>query len=556
MMLRMSRLMNVSLLLVCAVLRTEAQQVEVNEQKLRDVLKLPTVQIALAVSFSNPNEFDLFGDPNGYANKIAALQKQRNGSATDAMLLFQIGEVHEKAEQKKEANQAYAQAAAMLRKQIAADAGSPPLARAKSRALLGRVLREWSGGDDAEAEKLLREAVKLAPDDWSVWRDLGRFLPSQTDRYAFTKEQRDAMWATPGTYSSEERVKMMPVPSADGFAKAESLFKEAQKCSDRAVALAPSLSEPYAVRYATRASIAFNRSFLIAARDKSKPYSFDDAIMKAMAQMEQREDLRQASRQGVTALEIGLPAVMEAMFAGIAAGGESAESSAFNPVTAKAQWQKYSPETRQTLEQAMEKLGRIAVSDPAQKPLALVLQGLLQLSAGKTSEATASLRSALQERPAAFTLREILIGMAIDAKDFAQVEDILRDIPEKLLTARYRIMLAKALQHTGDLKGQQEQTDAALKQDPNNPLAILSAAAVALKSGGEANGARALELIERAKKQLDEDDELLWDCQRLRAVYDLLHGEKLRGYAMLRVMAKQDEDDPQYKELLAAVTAP
>jgi len=146
-----------------------------------------------------------------------------------------------------------------------------------------------------------------------------------------------------------------------------------------------------------------------------------------------------------------------------------------------------------------------------------------------------------------------LIGMAVDAKDFDQVESLLSEIPEKLMTTRYYVMRAKIYQQKNDLQGQAEEIAKALNSDPKSPLALLAAATIALKSGGEQSRVEAIKYMESAKKLLADDDDLMYDYQRLTAVHNLLHGKKIDGYIMLRAMARSDENDPQFKELLAAI---
>ncbi len=228
-----TRLLPIMLLIAFAT-RSECQ--EVDSKKLCELIRIPSPSLMLGIRFNTEKGFLLLGERSDNSAEIAALEKALCGDAKDAERYYLLSDLYDDDEKSKRAT---AMATDLFKKQFQQDPRNGRLAMR-----LGQCLRD--GYKDDEAEKMLRQAVALAPKNAECWLALGDFLWTNAlnalggaDKHAESQMAALARLMT-GTIAPED------------LARCSKLAKEASDCMDRAVAASPGESKVYMARAMAR----------------------------------------------------------------------------------------------------------------------------------------------------------------------------------------------------------------------------------------------------------------------------------------------------------------
>ncbi|HEY7311486.1 MAG TPA: tetratricopeptide repeat protein [Gemmataceae bacterium] len=222
-------------LLALSLIPGRAQAGSVDKAKLRKLAKLPEVGVVVGVGFSTTFGCSFNGDKPDPLAEIARLRKQLKGDPSDVERYLRLGRLYSKAERKKESEEAYAKAVSICRQQVREHPDDM-----RWLAQLGDAL--VSNDEIDEGEKLLRRAVKEAPNEWRAWLALGECVDGRAvhalfgDK-GFTFHLLDAKVVIPQLLEKK--------PTAKQIADMRRMRKEARRCYDRAIELAPREVKPY-----------------------------------------------------------------------------------------------------------------------------------------------------------------------------------------------------------------------------------------------------------------------------------------------------------------------
>ena len=226
-------------LLVLASLACVGSAQTIDQSKLRDAIKLPLLPVEFDFHFSSRNADD---DPKA---SMAALQKSLRGSASDAPIYMKMGDLYsaDPANDVQQAQAAYRKAIPLFRKQIERQ---PRDGWAMSQ--LGTDL--WEVGQNTEAEKLLRESVLVAPNDWRVWAELGKFVQKHALAPIGMGKRKPANFSAQDIAVLQRQLEAALSKTArpNLIAQMQKDIFEAHGYFDRAVSLNPGSPEPYEVR--------------------------------------------------------------------------------------------------------------------------------------------------------------------------------------------------------------------------------------------------------------------------------------------------------------------
>ncbi len=220
--------MRARMVLVALILsagRVEAGAID--KPKLRELAKLPEISVIASVVMSSTFGFTLNEEHPDPAAEIARLQKQLTGDAGDVERYQRLGKLYHKTGKDKESEEAYSKCVALCREQVSKH---PEDMRWLAR--LGDALTD--NGQDEEGEKLLRRAVKEAPDDWWAWLALARNLDVRAVRAVMGDRTFKFHFVNQKFLLN---TMMDRKPAAKQIAQMHRLQKEADRCYDRAVQL-------------------------------------------------------------------------------------------------------------------------------------------------------------------------------------------------------------------------------------------------------------------------------------------------------------------------------
>ncbi|HWG42125.1 MAG TPA: tetratricopeptide repeat protein, partial [Gemmataceae bacterium] len=234
--------MNTRMVLLAVILlagRVEAGTI--NKPKLRKLAELPAITITSVIRFSTTYGYSFNQEKPNAVAEIARLRKQLKGDASDAERYQRLSLLYAKADRTKESDEASAKAVALCRQQVREHPQDM-----RWLAQLGDALVE--DGQTEEGEKLLRRAVKEAPNEWRAWLALaqcvdGLSLRAVTGDKPFTFRYADHKLLIPALLKTK--------PTEKQIAAMRRLRKEAKADYDRAIALAPREAKSYLWRAAS-----------------------------------------------------------------------------------------------------------------------------------------------------------------------------------------------------------------------------------------------------------------------------------------------------------------
>ena len=160
------------LLIVCCLLlalSSPATTPELGKDKLRNLIKLPTIHFRSSWAFDAERGFILGSNEHEVSNRIAALRLELKHNDSDAEACLHIAELYSAINHSDNARSSFTQAATLYRRRVELQPDDPTLLAGFGRALQG-------AGKKSEAESVLRKAVRIAPKESKCWIALGRFL--------------------------------------------------------------------------------------------------------------------------------------------------------------------------------------------------------------------------------------------------------------------------------------------------------------------------------------------------------------------------------------------
>jgi tetratricopeptide (TPR) repeat protein len=515
---------------VCVVLLSGTVAAdEIDKDKLRQAVRLPSVSVQFGVWFNSGDGMILNGAEIDVADDIAAVEKSLKGDASDGPRLLNLVELYAKVKDKKKAEAAREKALALYREQVKA--------RPDDGKLLGELgMALYLKDDNDEAEQTLRRALELAPKDWYPRVALGRLL---------TERALEALVGKVDNLADLAELIRTRKPSAEIRAKSQEQMDEAMKCFNEAVKLAPEEPETLARRAVSRQVYIYYRAALDpASGGKFNVFGmiFSDELL---ADLDKLTRLRPDDYR-----TLAIAVIAEGL--GFMAQCPPEKVRGANSVIA------VMPETlRKSIERKLARLDELA--DGKDRKLAAgaaEVRGIVYILLFQDdAKAEASLRRAIELNPARDQAWEFLtLLLAMKEQHEKCAEAAVARIKQKD-NARNRLMAAKAFAELGQWDKAEEQVRAGLKSEPEDMTCTLALAALCLKRDDRKR-------LEEAGKHLDAVEKLMQkstpdlarnDYAATRGVFHVLDGDADRGRELLREVLKRDRDHKTAKKAMIAL---
>ncbi|HXI54012.1 MAG TPA: tetratricopeptide repeat protein [Candidatus Saccharimonadales bacterium] len=451
---------------------------------LRKLLKLPLLHAEFGLQLDVERGFVLSLAPAEAAADVARLKRELQTAPDDPARHLRLFELYRQAGDAAKGSNALATATSLYRRLAEAQSEN-----AEILAGFGRALD--LSGRDAEAEAVLRRAVKLRPKEWRAWSALSLHLLSK-GWGALTRE------VAPSTRSPEQilaaAAKKQIQPAR--LEQAEQDLKAAEDCANRAVAVAPRESQVYA----DRALIVAHRAMLKAVRHVLQGEEVDAVrFYQAMFTTNALPDLdRMAALEPENPRLLAKAVLFRLIGAATSAGKEGLARFAGGEL-----WPLLSETQRDALRRSLTVLENLGQNgNPTVASTALEYLGGFQWMAMRDrAGAEQNLRRAIALDAGRETAWDFLMAVLVDSE---RHEEALAAAETRLRareSARNHVAAAKACERLQRLDKAQTHMDAALRLGPDDYLANLAGAIIAMKrSGDETALKQAGMLIQRASR--------------------------------------------------------
>jgi tetratricopeptide (TPR) repeat protein len=526
--------MMVVILLVWLARAGAAQSID--QTKLREAIKLPEISVTFQFQFHLRDES---GDPNDSTVQIAALQKTLRSDPSDAAVYVKIGDLYSTPplNNDSQGDVAYRKAIPLFRKQLEKQ---PQNGRIKAQ--LGSALYETN--QYVEAEKVLREAVRLAPHEWRPWADLGACIQHQALLLASGSSKTVPFPIGDFTAIRQALEPLLEKATPEQIAMLQKRSVEAHADFDRAVALNPGSPEPYA--------------------DRSDFFWLDQTITQNVIKIRQGrtsdttlfppealDDLWKAAGVAPDApVRQGLSATFE-IERGIDAAGDKIDTRQPGNID------RIPAISRDRLHILMERLRKMADGkDPRKAKVAVPVLIYCYLFNGDSTQVEQIAKRTLALDPTSRTAWEALIGVYISMKRYQEIATALEDRLKHEDTPFNRLLLAEVSVKLEKPKLVSEQVFSALQRFPDDLLLNLAAVDVLLKQPEAEALKKAGDSMEHTQtlfaKMSKEDQKTNETNMNLtRGVYLALVGKVPVAKTVIQSVLTDDPDDESAKEIMA-----
>jgi tetratricopeptide (TPR) repeat protein len=346
----------------------------------------------------------------------------------------------------------------------------------------GRLLAQFSivlhaARRRPEAERVARQAVTVAPQEWRGWAALGDVLDTRAGQVLFgSSANTEAMdWAS---FQRLNRLIQKP-PSPELLGRWRKLSDEARRCIDRAVALAPREPEAHVARVKFRVSHGVQRLLFGDERPRT-PADAQRMMFEIMLSPGTVADLQQVARlrpRDTHAIATGI--FCEIFSAALQKGLE------IDPGDEEV-WDMLPEKTKASAREAKARLENLSRDKEIRTAAgASALLGLLQMVMNDGQAAEASLRRAIMLDPSHEHAWDLLaIVMEGRVGEEGVVEACVELLKQKD-SVQGRLTVARVHEKSDELLEAEEQVRAALKLQPNSFTANLALAILLLKADEE-----------------------------------------------------------------------
>ncbi len=532
-----SRYVLVSLLVVLT-LTTAAKAVD--KEKLRRAVSLPQITVIIGYGVNGRGEFMNNAEAIPDPEKIAEMERELKGDATDAERYRRLANLYSRAGQPTKRKEARLKAIALFRKQLEQHPDDA--------AILWRLADALDDAEKSEeAETLARRVVKDHPNDWHAWLVLGVILDGKCSRAI--KGVKSFNSASPeALLQSMRAAKLTP----ERIAASQQYRQEAVACFDRAVSLAPGEAEVYLRRGASRYHYGFLEYGLRLYKGEKADF-FEYGMGK-----EALPDLRRAidlNRQEYKV--IGMVVFFETMT-------EARDYPEQNPSSRqpKRLVDALSESTRKHVLEDMACLEKGAQTPDNNKAAeAAEVLGYLQLflfadeSSADYVSAEKSARRSIELDPKREAAWDLLCACLAEAQNYRELTAVCRERLAHKDSARNRLMLAKGYEHLDQLDKAEEVVRAGLQRKPDDFMLRLTLADLLLMRGDKESlhqAGRTLAKL-RNEKLSDGGSDNRWSNYTFASgIYYGLIGEREKAQKWLKQVQKHQ---PEYDGIEDALKA-
>jgi tetratricopeptide (TPR) repeat protein len=521
--------------------RTGAAQ-SIDQAKLREAIKLPEMSVEFNFKFNARND-DASQDPNA---QIAAMQKTLRGDPSDAEIYIKIGNIYnaEPVNDQKQAAVVYKKAIPLFRKQLEKEPKN-----AWVMAQLGTGLADL--GQDEAAEKMLQEAVRLAPKDWRIWVELGRY---QQQRALSPLGLGKAYPADVNEITNDAAVvtqRLQAIQSQNAppeqIAQMQKDVNEAQADFDRAVSLNPGAPEPYEARAAFYIGARIFTQSLIDTAQGKKPDDSLPLLGKMVADLWKAADVapNDPARQWMAALmEITRTP------AGVSGDLDPAKPGGIDRMPVA---------SRQRIHTALDRLSKTADDKDAHKAV-VAATGLIwfHYANGDAAQMEKWSKRVLTIDPNNVNGWRALSLAYLYSKRYKEFEVALQDRLKREDTPFNRLMLAKIYRELSEDALASNAVSAGVQRFPNDLLLNLAVVDVLLKrpdanalKQADAPMAHAQELF--AKMSAEDQKVNRSNLNLTRTAYLARNGKVSVAKQVLQNVLNDDADNKNAKDLMAVM---
>lgn len=539
-----------------------------DKAKLRKLAKLPEVSVVVSVQFSSTLGFSFNGEKPDPLAEIARVRKQLKGDPSDAERYLRLGRLYAKAQLKKEEKQADAKAVALCRQQVREHPDDM-----RWLAQLGDAL--VSTGKEEEGEKLLRRAVKEAPNEWRGWLGLAKCVDGLALRALLGDEHfslhfHDAKAVIPELLKRK--------PTAKQIAEMRRLWKEARRDYDRAVELAPREIEPYFRRIASN----WIRGMLEAGLRAVKGEKVD--MMAAVITPECAAGMSRIARLTPDdPKKVGSAVFVELLayiLNGKEAKGDPSAIEDFFTEQNRSVMERLPAEIRKSVRWGMERLEKLtkhsdkATAAIASELLADVLMMIKQMNEGRTAFKMPSISESEEEDKTAKIVEHLRRAVDLDptrdrAWDLLTMLLAEKKNPDEAITiarrrlavkdnAHNRFYLAKVYADDGQFAKAGKELRAGLKSDSEDLDCRLGLIATMLKRDDAEALKQAGEQLDTVEPQIKQEKSKLRERNYLllRGIYAGLSARSAQANELFRQILRQNKGETTAARALAALGEP
>jgi tetratricopeptide (TPR) repeat protein len=502
---------------------------DVGKDRLRNLVKLPTITFQADWTFDPERGFALGSEAQDVRAQIADLLSGLKDDIRDAKDEEKLGEFYEAVGEGQDAEKSWTLAAEFYRRRAESQSDDGVL-------LAGFGLSLEGAGRSAEAESVLRRAVRAAPNEWRCRVALGRFLDHEARRSVLEGASLDV--------SSGK-------PAANDVSLAQNRMDEAGECFDRAVAMAPREPEVWFRRGMHR---CLRRMVLNEIRFAKGGNDTMTDIFDGCFSPESLADLQHAARLSPEDYQlIGATALYEVYTVTDRKGRAAVPFS----------WDALPEKTQESLRAAMTRLENLSQNgNPRTAAGALEVLGILEGPVlHEPNRCIANLRRALAVQPSREHAWEVLVATLAQGRRYDELLAVCEEQVKQTNSARTHLLLAKAYEKLKQWDDSEVAARMAASEDGDDFSADLSLAALLLKRSGSDDSAlpEADEWLKRSEAALNKTPPLLRSREQVidltltRGIYYALTGEMDTARKFVQTVIERDKDNKFAREILSAM---
>ena len=516
---------------ILLALNVGASTPELGKDKLRKIVKLPTISFRPSWTFDAERGFLLGSNEHEVSNKLASLRLELKNDDSDAGRYLRMAELYSSVNHGANAHNAYSQAADLFRKRIDSQADDALLLASFGEALQG-------SGKNSEAESVLRKAVRLSPKDAKCWIALGRFLDAGARRALLEGPSEDS--------SSGDRI------SSAQVSQAQKSIEEAGHCFDQAIIVSPDDSAVYLRRAVHRSlrNMLLNQIRLASGEQKE-----DVDLLADYFSPEGLVDFQRASRLDVNNYSLLANTILYEIYTVCARKGQvNWHDFSWNSLPDKSQRSIREELTR------LENLGENP--DPQLSAGALEVLGIIQGPVlHESRKSLADLHRAIALDPSREQAWELMASTIAQSEHYDELLSLAEDRVRDNDTTRNRIILAKAYEKLKRWDDAEEEIQVALKDSPEDFTLNLGYGALLLKRSqddpsllSDADGwlAHAQEILKKMPTT-DRSRQQIIELTLTRSIYFALADEVDTARVWVKSVLEQDKDNKMALEILSAM---
>jgi tetratricopeptide (TPR) repeat protein len=442
-----------------------------DKAELRRIIRLPTADVSFNWRFLDGQL--VVPDANAFLpDEIAATDKAVQSDPSNPDLCHKLADLYEQAGDQAKADAADKRAVELYRARLARNP-KDGLCRAR-RAQAQHWQANWERIDTE-----LREAAASSPGEWECWMIRSRFLRLR----AVTTLVGESESRRFGLMEVAIRVRDGRLRQ-DTLKEAETLYREALQCLDRATAIAPTRLEPVADRLGCDGAEAA----ILWAKQSLEGERVDPALLQRLALRHTPDLWRAAALAPDSSPLVGGAAFMELAHAQKYLNGPPAGLETMTSLT---------PESRKAIRDTIARLRRIAASADLQtKTNAAETLACISDASGEPAGAEEFLAEVVRRKPSlegAWNLWTCLVVKKPNHQ--AELLALCRERFNSKDCAWNRFLLARAYDEAGRVAEARKVLEEALQREPDDVECNFSLAAELMRTGNAADLDRAGKLL-------------------------------------------------------------